>query len=95
MPPPLPLDLVLSLQMSPLTGAALPSCRGGDRHNPAIGAGDTLYTAYTCHSGAFQDRKGRISSDQRIKKTAVCLGLINIQYDPSSPDKVEILEVKN
>ena len=31
--------------MSPLTGAALPSCRGGDRHNPAIGAGDTLYTA--------------------------------------------------
>ena len=44
---------------------------------------------------AFQDRKGRISTDQRIKKTAVCLGLINIQYNPSSPDKVEILEVKN
>ena len=56
-----------------------PSCRGGDRHNPAIGAGDTLYTAYFCHCGAFQDcrlilveRKGRMSSaDQRIKKAVV------------------------
>ena len=75
-----------------------PIRRGGDRHNPAIGAGDTLYTAYICHlfyCGAFQDRKGRISSDQRIKKTEVCLGLINIQYNPSSPHKLEVLEVKN